>query len=118
MKTFRHCVVSSVVLASACLMTYVSAAEESPAALQAQAKISQAQAEAVALAKVPHGQVKSAELEKEHGRLVWSFDVAAPHANGVTEIQVDAKTGKIVSMEKESPQKEAKEAAAEKAESK
>jgi hypothetical protein len=36
----------------------------------------------------------------------------------VTEIQVDAKTGKIVSMEKESPQKEAKEAAAEKAESK
>ncbi|MFC5549111.1 PepSY domain-containing protein [Massilia aerilata] len=114
MKAFHQALASSVVLASAFMMTDVSAAEESQAALQAQAKISQAQAQATALAKVPHGEVKSSELEKEHGRLIWSFDIAQPTVKGVTEIQVDARTGKIVAMEKENAAKEAKELAAEK----
>lgn len=118
MKTYRFLVASSAALASAFLVAQASAAEESQAALQAQAKITQDQAQTIALAKVPHGQVKSAELEKEKGRLVWSFDIAAPDVAGVTEIQVDAKTGKIASIEKESAAKEAKEAAADKAASK
>jgi uncharacterized membrane protein YkoI len=61
------------------------------------------------LAKVPHGVVKTSELEREHGRLIWSFDVAQPSAKGVTEIQVDAKTGKIASVKKETPAQETKE---------
>lgn len=88
------------------------AAADSQAALMAEAKVSESQARTTALAKVPLGVVKSSELEKEHGRLVWSFDIAAPPAKGVTEILIDAKTGKIISVKKESPAEEAKEAKA------
>jgi uncharacterized membrane protein YkoI len=87
-------------------------AADSQATLQAEAKITEAQARATALARVPLGTVKSAELEREHGRLVWSFDIAQPSVKGVTEILVDARTGKIASLKKESPAEEAKEAKA------
>jgi hypothetical protein len=45
---------------------------------------------------------------------VWSFDIARPGARDVTETLVDAKTGKIISTQSESPRDEAKEAAADK----
>ena len=46
---------------------------EEQAALQAQAKVTKADAQQMALAKVPGGTVKEGELEKEKGRLIWSF---------------------------------------------
>jgi uncharacterized membrane protein YkoI len=58
--------------------------------------------------------VKSAEIENEKGHLVWSFDIATPHPKNITEILVDAKTGKIISNRTESPREQAKEAAADK----
>jgi hypothetical protein len=88
------------------------AADPSEAELIKQAKITKAQAEQIALAKVSRGTVKSAELENEKGHLVWSFDIAQPGTRDITEIQVDAKTGKIISTETESPREQAKEAAA------
>jgi len=94
------------------------AAEESQAALKAQAKITQEEAGKTALAKVPNGKIKSAELEKENGKLVWSFDISMPKSKNITEIQVDAKTGKIVSNQVETPADQAKEAAADKKEKK
>ena len=84
------------------------------AKLHAEAKISEAQARTMALAKVPGGSVSSSELEKEHGKLIWSFDIAQVGSKNITEIQVDAKTGKIVSTRIETPDKERKEAIAEK----
>jgi len=114
MNKFMLATVTSAVLL--CLTQTSRAAGPVPADLAAQAKITREQASATALAKVPKGVVKSAELEKEHGRLVWSFDIARPSTPGVTEIQVDAVSGKIVSMEHESANKEAKEAKAEKGE--
>lgn len=95
-----------------------SIAEESQTELKAQAKISQAEATKTALAKVPEGKVKSTELEKENGKLIWSFDIALPKSKNITEVQVDAKTGKIVSTEVETPKDQAKEAAADKKEKK
>jgi uncharacterized membrane protein YkoI len=89
------------------------AAEPSQAQLAAQARITQAQASRTALAKVPNGEIKSVELEREHGKLVWSFDISQPAKDGVTEIQVDARSGKIVSTKLESSAEEAKEASAE-----
>lgn len=83
------------------------------AELQSQAKITEAAARATALAKVLSGIIASSELEREHHRLIWSFDITKPGSRNVTEIQVDAKTGKIVSTQIETPRKEAKEAAAE-----
>jgi uncharacterized membrane protein YkoI len=84
------------------------------AKLAAQARISEADARTTALAKVPGGTVASSELEKEHGKLIWSFDIAKVGAKNITEVQVDAKTGKIVSTQIETPDKERKEAIAEK----
>jgi len=62
-----------------------------------------------ALGQVPDGVVKESELEKEHGRLVWSFDITQPDSKDVLEVAVDAVTGKIVSMETESAKQESKE---------
>jgi hypothetical protein len=60
------------------------------------------------------GSVSSSELEKEHGKLIWSFDTAQVGSKNLTEVQVDAKTGKIVSTRIETPDKERQEAIAEK----
>jgi uncharacterized membrane protein YkoI len=84
------------------------------AELMKHAKITKAEAEQIALAKVSHGIVKSAEIEKEKGHLVWSFDIARSGTRDITEILVDAKTGKIVSTQTESLRDQAKEAAADK----
>ncbi len=72
-----------------------------PAKLLAQAKVTEDSARAVALARVPRGSVQGVELEHEHGRLVWSFDLALAGKPGIEEVTVDARTGKIVSVEHE-----------------
>jgi uncharacterized membrane protein YkoI len=92
------------------------AAGPSDAALRAEAKVTQEQATATALARLPQGSVKSVELEKENGKLVWSFDIAQPRKPGVTEIHVDAISGQIVVLKKESAAEEAREAQAERKE--
>ena len=92
------------------------AAEASPASLMSQAKITKAAAGKIALAKVPSGTVKDAELEQEHGALVWSFDIATPKSHDIHEILVNAKTGAIVHAEIETPQAQARETAADKLE--
>jgi len=79
------------------------------AKLQAQAKVSRSEAEKIALAKVPNGTIKEGEIEKEKGKLIWSFDIATPGAADITEVQVDAMSGELVAIEKESPSQQAKE---------
>jgi len=79
------------------------------AKLQAEARISRAEAEKIALTKVPGGTVKEAEIEKEKGKLVWSFDIATPGTTDITEVQVDALNGEVVAIEKESPGQQARE---------
>ena len=100
-------IVASLGLALA--MPLANAGGASHDALKAEAKVTEQDARTTALAKVPQGTVKSSALEKEHGRLVWSFDIAQPSTQDITEVQVDAKTGRVVSIEKETPAKEAKE---------
>ena len=82
--------------------------------LMAQARVSRADAEKTALAKVPSGAIKEGELEKEKGKLIWSFDLTTPDTKDITEVNVDAITGDVVSVEKESAESEAKEAGGEK----
>lgn len=89
---------------------YAIAAEAADPALLAQAKVDQAAASKIALAKVPGGAVQSAELENEHGKLVWSFDITQPNTATIREILVDAKSGKIVAMQSENARAQAKEA--------
>ncbi len=89
-------------------------AADIPADLAKQAKITLEAARATALAKVPHGVVKSEELEKEHGQLIYSFDIQAPGKSGIEEVNVSAMTGKVVAQEHENAKAEKREAAAEK----
>jgi uncharacterized membrane protein YkoI len=90
-------------LASGC------ATHESQASLQSQAKVTKARAQEIALAKVPGGTVKEAEIEKEHGKVIWSFDIATAGTKDITEVQVDAATGDIVAVEHETPAEQEKE---------
>jgi uncharacterized membrane protein YkoI len=97
-------------LAAAILVVGLAGCEsekQEQADMQAQAKISKEQAEQTALAKAPGGTVKEAELEKEKGKLIWSFDITG--SPGVTEVNVDAITGDVVGVENESEGHEAKE---------
>src|SRR4051794_7131051 len=88
--------------------------EQREAKLAGQAKISKADAEKIALAKVPGGTIKESGLEKEKGKLLYSFDIATPGTRDITEVQVDAITGAILSVDKETEADEAKEKKAEK----
>ena len=81
------------------------------AALQSQAKVSKETAQAAALAKVPGGTVKDGELEKEKGKLIWSFDIALPDSKDIKEVAVDALTGEVLAVDTETPADQAKEAA-------
>lgn len=101
MKTFL-CGVLACLFLTACISNHAS--------LQARAKVSRAEAEKIALAKVPNGSIKEGELEKEKGKLIWSFDIATPGSQDITEVQVDAVTGEVVSVEKETPAQQKKEA--------
>lgn len=83
--------------------------------LQKEAKITKNQAEHLALTKVPNGIVKTSELEREKGLLIWSFDIAKPGTKDIAEVQIDARTGKVISVQTETPADQKKEASADKA---
>jgi len=87
------------------------ASESKQAKLQAEARVSRADAEHTALSQVPNGLIKEAELEREKGKLIWSFDVALPDAKDIKEVNIDALTGQVVSVDTETPEQQAKEAA-------
>lgn len=80
---------------------------EDQAALQKEAKISLQKAREIAVKKVP-GTVKSSELEREHGKLIYSFDIQTSKP-GIMEVNVDAIDGKIIAVEHEDAKKEAAE---------
>lgn len=82
--------------------------------LASQAKISKDSATKVALAQVSGGSIKSSELEREHGKLIYSFDITVPGQTGVQEVNVSAIDGAVVATEHEDAAKEAKEAKSEK----
>jgi hypothetical protein len=67
---------------------------------EAQAKIGAEQARAAALRAFP-GTVKDSELESQHGRLVYSFEIARPGQRGITEVNVSARDGSIVNVHRE-----------------
>jgi uncharacterized membrane protein YkoI len=87
--------------------------EESQAALQKEAKISEATARATALATIPNGTVKSSELEREHGKLIYSIDITVPGKTGIEEVNVNAIDGSVIGHEHEGAKAEKKEKAEE-----
>jgi len=71
-------------------------------------KISMTKAREIALKRVPGGKIQSEELENEKGKLIYSFDIKT-NKPGVTEVNVDAMTGKLIDVVHETPAKEAAE---------
>jgi len=121
MKAVRYPTICAIVLSFA-VATRASAQETkapvtkeatSQAALRKEAKIAEADARKTALAAVPGGKVQSHELERENGRLIYSYDIKVAGKSGVEEINVDAKSGEIVAHEHEDAKAEAKEKKAE-----
>jgi len=74
--------------------------------LAARAEVTDQAARASALAQVPGGRIVAAELEEEDGLLIYSYDVKVTGREGVEEVHVDAKTGKVVMLEHEESDEE------------
>jgi len=85
-----------------------------PAKLAHQAKITLDSARTIAKAQVPKAAVQSEELEREGGKLIYSFDMQTAGKSGIDEVNVNAMTGKLVGkVAHEGAAAEAKEAKAE-----
>ena len=90
-------------------------AQQNETELLKQARVTKHQAKKIALARVKRGAIKRVELEKENGVLIWSVDIAQPPKKDLTDVWVDATTGKITAVEVETPITEKKEVAEKKA---
>jgi len=106
------------VAVSASLLTLNSAGaqktkHETQAAFMHEAKISKAVATKTALTAVPRGRIQSSEIERENGKLIYSFDIKVPGKSGIEEINIDAMTGVVIAHEHETPKAEKNEAAEE-----
>lgn len=109
------CMAGSLIIAGGSVYAQTKPAvhQDVPANLAKQARISLETARATALARVPHGEVRSEELEKEHGKLIYSFDIAVPGKAGIDEVNVSAITGKVLAKHHETAKDEKREAAEE-----
>jgi len=92
-----------------------SSAQQSETELLKQASVTKYQAKKIALARVRHGAIKRVELQKENGVLIWSVDIAQPPKKDLTDVWVDATTGKITAVQVETPITEKEEVAEQKA---
>jgi hypothetical protein len=86
---------------------------ELPDSLVKQAKIAEDVAAATAQKRVPNGKIQSVELEREDGKLIFSYDIKTEGKAGIDEVHVSAISGKLLSFEHETPAQERKEAAGE-----
>ena len=78
-------------------------AARADSSLASLARVSADSARAIARKRVPGGTLKSEELERERGRVIYSFEFRVRGKRGITEVNVDARSGRIVSVEHESP---------------
>jgi siroheme synthase (precorrin-2 oxidase/ferrochelatase) len=76
-------------------------------AVEAKPKIGMKRATQIATSHV-HGTVTSKELEKEHGKWIYSFDIRTGKGK-ITEVNVDAYSGKVLGVERENAKTEAAE---------
>jgi Na+-transporting NADH:ubiquinone oxidoreductase subunit NqrC len=106
---------AALALAASALSAQPVTVKEEKAGMLKMAKVTSAVATATALAKVPGGAVQSAEIEKEGGKLVYSFDIKVAGKKGIEEVLIDATTGAVISVDHETPADEAKEAKDDKA---
>jgi uncharacterized membrane protein YkoI len=71
--------------------------------------ITKAQAERIALTKVPGGRIRSAELGTARGQHFWSVYIAKSGSKNAKEIRVDTTSGQILAVQTERPEDQAEE---------
>jgi len=96
-----------ITIAGVFVLIAAASAAETQAELQKQAKVSMKNARSIALKRVSGGEIQSAELEREGGKLIYSFDVKSK--SGITEVNVSAISGKVIALHYETAAKEAAE---------
>jgi uncharacterized membrane protein YkoI len=85
---------------------------ESQAALEKEAKITMADARALAKKTVPGATIQAGEIEREGGKLIYSFDMKTAGKSGIDEVNIDAMTGAVIANQHETPKAERAEAKA------
>jgi uncharacterized membrane protein YkoI len=75
--------------------------EEDSPGLLAQATISDAAARAVALERFPNGQIVDAEIDEDHGRVMYKYELHIASERRTVDVDIDAKTGAIVAVEED-----------------
>ena len=110
--------IGAALIASAVAMHAASAQasykKELPDSLAKAAKVTEAVAAATAQKRLPKATIAGVELERENGKLQYSYDMKTAGKSGIDEVNVDAVTGKILNVSHETPVTEKKEAADEK----
>jgi Peptidase propeptide and YPEB domain len=104
MKLFFHLLVLVLVWSAIGISPGVASEKNS-----AKHSITKTQAERIALAKIPGGTIRSAELATARGQRFWSVYVAKPGSKNAKEIRVDARSGKILTVQTEKPEDQAEE---------
>lgn len=104
MRTVMIALCASALLAAGPAAAAAQAANYSrdvPDSLLKAAKVSEAKAAAIALERVPNGKIRSLELEREHGTIIYSFEIKVAGKSGITEVNVNALTGRVGPLEHE-----------------
>ena len=115
---FAAVAVAAVAVAGSSAQAQATYKRDIPDSLARRAKITESAAAATAKRRVPKAKIDAVELERENGKLMFSYDMKTPGQSGIDEVNVDAITGKIIGFSHESPATEQKEAAAEAKEAK
>ena len=77
-----------------------------PASLMKEAKITESAAADLAKAAEPGATITEMALEKEAGKLIYSYDLKTAGKTGVDEVHIDAMTGAVIGTTHESPKQE------------
>jgi uncharacterized membrane protein YkoI len=85
---------------------------ETQAQLEKEAKITMTQARALATKTVPGAAIQAGEIEREGGKLIYSFDMKTQGKTGIDEVNIDAMTGTVIGNQHETPKDEKAEAKA------
>jgi uncharacterized membrane protein YkoI len=85
---------------------------ETQAQLEKEAKITMGQARALATKTVPGAAIQAGEIERENGKLIYSFDMKTQGKTGIDEVNIDAMTGTVIGNQHETPKAERAEAKA------
>ena len=113
MRLAQCVVVAALVIVGSVAGAQTTYKRDIPDSLAKLAKVDERAAATVAQRRVPKATIEAVELEREHGKLMFSYDTKTAGKSGIDEVNVDAMTGKIIGFSHESPATERKEAAAE-----